>query len=130
MSDPGPGPDDPFGQPPGQPYGGAPYGSMPAGQPYGSPPQNYLVWAILSTVFCCLPLGIVSIVYAAQVNSKWAAGDVAGATDASARAKRFAIIGAAVGLVVLVLYVIAGLAFGFFAVHTAGGIPGPGVGVG
>jgi hypothetical protein len=26
---------------------------------------NHLVWAILATLFCCLPLGIVSIVYAA-----------------------------------------------------------------
>ena len=40
---------------------------------------NHLVWAILSTLFCCLPLGIVSIVFAAQVNGKLAAGDVAGA---------------------------------------------------
>ena len=35
---------------------------------------NHLVWAILSTLFCCLPLGIVSIVFAAQVNGKLAAG--------------------------------------------------------
>ncbi|WP_010343070.1 CD225/dispanin family protein, partial [Xanthomonas sacchari] len=25
--------------------------------------SNNLVWAILTTLFCCLPLGIVSIVY-------------------------------------------------------------------
>ena len=31
---------------------------------------NYLVQAILVTIFCCLPFGIVSIVYAAQVNGK------------------------------------------------------------
>ena len=31
-------------------------------QPVGPPPDNNLVWAILVTVFCCLPLGIVSIV--------------------------------------------------------------------
>ena len=37
---------------------------------------NNLVWAILSTLFCCLPAGIVSIVYAAQVNGKLAAGDI------------------------------------------------------
>lgn len=46
---------------------------------------NHLVWAILATLFCCLPGGIVSIVYAAQVNGKIAAGDLAGARDSSDR---------------------------------------------
>ena len=31
---------------------------------------NNLVWAILTTLFCCLPLGIVSIVHAAKVDGK------------------------------------------------------------
>lgn len=34
------------------------------------PPTN-LVWAILSTILCCMPLGIVAIVFAAQVNTKY-----------------------------------------------------------
>jgi hypothetical protein len=55
------------------------------------------VWAILTTVLCCLPLGIVSIVFSSQVNSKWALGDAAGAQASSAKAKRFAIIGAIIG---------------------------------
>ena len=29
---------------------------------------NHLVWAILATLFCCLPTGIVSIIHAAKVN--------------------------------------------------------------
>ena len=70
----------------------------------GTPPKNYLVFAILSTILCCIPLGIVSIVFAAQVNSKWAAGDAAGAQASSEKAKRFAIIAAVVGLVVNILY--------------------------
>lgn len=52
---------------------------------------NHLVWAILTTLFCCLPLGIVSIVYAAQVDGKRAAGDLAGAWEASRKAKLWAI---------------------------------------
>src|ERR1700685_693933 len=39
---------------------------------------NYLVFAILSTVLCCLPAGIPAIVYAAQVNGRLQAGDIAG----------------------------------------------------
>jgi predicted secreted protein len=73
----------------------------------GTPPPNYLVWAILTTIFCCLPLGIPSIVFSTQVNSKWALGDVAGAQDASAKAKRFAIWAVVAGLIVAVLYGIA-----------------------
>jgi hypothetical protein len=80
------------------------YGPGPAGQT--APPKNYLVWAILSTVLCCLPLGIVSIVFAAQVNGKWAAGDVAGAQQASAKAKKFAIWSAIAWAIVTVIYLV------------------------
>lgn len=38
-------------------------------------PDNFLVWAILSTILCCLPFGVVAIVYASQVDSYWFAGD-------------------------------------------------------
>ena len=48
---------------------------------------SHLVWAILATLFCCLPAGIVSIVYAAQVNGKLTAGDLEGALRASNSAK-------------------------------------------
>jgi hypothetical protein len=61
--------------------------------------QNYLIPAILSTIFCCLPLGVVSIIFATQVNSKVASGDIAGAQEASRKAKMFMFI--AVGLGVL-----------------------------
>ena len=48
--------------------------------------STYLVPAILCTLCCCLPGGIVALVYSAQVSSKLAAGDVAGATAASRNA--------------------------------------------
>ncbi|MBD7955709.1 CD225/dispanin family protein [Stenotrophomonas sp. Sa5BUN4] len=73
---------------------------------------NHLVWAILSTLFCCLPLGIVSIVFAAQVNGKVAAGDIAGAREASDKAKKFAMWAAIAGVVVMVLYAIFVVALG------------------
>ncbi|HEV3250305.1 MAG TPA: CD225/dispanin family protein, partial [Puia sp.] len=46
-------------------------------------PKNWLVESILVTLFCCLPFGIAGIVFAAQVSSKWASGDYAGALQAS-----------------------------------------------
>ncbi len=69
-----------------------------------SKPDNYLVWAILSTVLCCLPLGIVSIVYAAKVDGLYASGDYSGAKEASDKAKQFALISCVAGIVVSVLY--------------------------
>ncbi|GAB3598796.1 hypothetical protein GCM10027446_29930 [Angustibacter peucedani] len=100
-----PGPEDQPGQPQ---YGSAPPPAPGYGQPVGggTPPPNYLVWAILTTIFCCLPLGVASIVFAAQVNGKWAAGDVAGAQDSSAKAKKFAMWSAIVGVIFIVLYVV------------------------
>lgn len=61
----------------------------PSGTPANVP--NYLVPAIISAV-CCFPLGIISIIFAAQVNGKVAAGDIAGAMDASKKAKLFSYI--------------------------------------
>jgi hypothetical protein len=65
---------------------------------------NYLVQSILVTLFCCLPFGIVSIVYAAQVNGKVQAGDIQGAVDASGKAKMWCWIGFGLGLVFSILY--------------------------
>jgi hypothetical protein len=73
-----------------------------------SPPPNYLVQAILTTLFCCLPFGIVSIVFAAQVNSKFSAGDVAGAVNASSRAKLWAWLSFGFGLAVGLIAVASG----------------------
>jgi len=84
-------------------------------QPMQTPPPNYLVWAILTTILCCLPFGIVSIIYAAQVNSKWTAGDFAGAKNSSKNAKVWAWVSFAVGISGVVIYIIAVMALGLTA---------------
>ena len=66
---------------------------------------NYLVPAIIS-LFCCWPLAIVAIIFAAQVNGKVAAGDLAGAVDASKKAKLFSFISIGIGLAVGVIYLL------------------------
>ena len=74
--------------------------------PGGATVQNYLVFAILATVFCCLPTGIPAIVYAAQVNGKLQAGDLAGAQVASNNAKMWCLISLGLGLGSIALYVV------------------------
>jgi uncharacterized membrane protein YvbJ len=84
--------------------------------PPGVTVQNYLVFAILATVLCCLPAGIPAIIYAAQVNGKVQMGDLAGAKAASDNAKMWCWIsfGAGLGIVVLyVLLIVLGLVSGF-----------------
>ena len=71
-----------------------------------SRPDNYLVWAILATVLCCLPFGIVSIVYAAKVNGLYAAKQYDEAETASKNAKKWAIIAAVSGVVIDIIYII------------------------
>lgn len=76
----------------------------PAGGTPSSVP-NYLVVAILS-LFCCMPLGIAAIIFATQVNGKVAAGDMAGALDASKKAKMFSFISIGLGLAFILIYII------------------------
>ena len=66
---------------------------------------NYLIPAIIS-LFCCLPLGVVGVIFAAQVNGKVAAGDTAGALDASKKAKLFSFIAIGLGLAGIICYVL------------------------
>lgn len=74
--------------------------------PQGEYVPNHLVWAILTTLFCCLPLGIVSIVYASQVDGRRAAGDLVGAHEASRKASLWAIWSAVAGPILIVLWVV------------------------
>ena len=81
------------------------------------PPPNYLVWAILTTIFCCLPFGIVSIVYAAQVNAKWQAQDYEGAMNSSRNAKIWAWVSFGVSVAIFIIYmalIALGIAAGFW----------------
>ena len=87
---------------------------QPTRNTHQAPPPNYLVWAILTTVFCCLPFGIVSIIFAAQVNSKWQMGDYEGAKLSSKNAKLWAWISFGVGIATYILSMLLAV-FGIFA---------------
>ena len=103
MSDAGSYPPPP---PPGS--GGGGYAAPPpiGGPAAGGPPDNKLVWSILVTLFCCLPFGIVAIIKSAEVNSKWSAGDVAGANQSAADAGKWIKWSVIAGVLVAVIYLV------------------------
>jgi hypothetical protein len=81
-----------------------PPGNYPPPQPQGAQPGSHLVFAILTTLFCCLPFGIVAIVKASQVNGLWASGRYPEAQAASDSAKKWAMWSLIAGIVVFVIY--------------------------
>ena len=87
------------------------YGPQPGygpQQPYGARPPmpaTYLVWAILATLLCCLPFGIVSIVKASQVSTLYYQGNYAEARAASRAARNWAIASAVSSGAIVLVYV-------------------------
>ena len=68
---------------------------------------GYLAFAIVSTVMCCWPFGIVAIVYAAQINSKIAAGDYFGALDSAKKSQMWSWIAVgSIGIIVVIYLLI------------------------
>jgi hypothetical protein len=79
-------------------------------------PDNFMVWAILSTIFCCVPFGICSIVYAAKVDSLWYSGNYDEARKAARTARTWFWwsfgLGLFFGVIYLVYYFLLGVAIG------------------
>lgn len=67
---------------------------------------NNLVKAILATLFCCLPAGIVAIVYAAKVDTLSRSGDAFGAEDAARKASLWANWAIGLGLAYIAVVII------------------------
>lgn len=77
--------------------------------PYGTVPYipSYMGWAIAVLILCFWPTGIPAVVYASQVGSKLALGDIAGAQESSRKARMWCWIsfGIAIAGVVLAILV-------------------------
>lgn len=90
------------------------YGNIPLAQPAAYPASriaqanipNYLWQSIVSTVMCCMPFGVVAIVFAAKVDGLVARGDIAGAEAASKSAKAWMTAAVATGGAVILIYVV------------------------
>ena len=73
-------------------------------------PYNHMAEAILTLLFCCLPFGIVSVVYASQVGGKHSMGDMEGAQKSAKLAGVWALVSCLVGVGFLLLYILLMLA--------------------
>jgi hypothetical protein len=58
---------------------------------------DYLIWNVLSTLFCCMPIGIAGIIFSIQTNSAKTRGDFEAAARHSSTAKTLLIVGVCVG---------------------------------
>ncbi|CAL1583401.1 unnamed protein product [Knipowitschia caucasica] len=67
------------------------------------PPHDYLPIAVLTTVCCFWPTGIIAIIKAVQVRTAIARGDMVTAEIASREARNFSFISLAVGIASIVL---------------------------
>ena len=74
------------------------YGPQPVTEP--CPPTN-LVCAIIATVLCCIPAGIVAIYYALKVTNKYREGDIEGAKRASETGAWWCIAAIILGIILL-----------------------------
>ncbi|MDE5838219.1 MAG: CD225/dispanin family protein [Paramuribaculum sp.] len=64
-------------------------------------PPTYLVWSIITTLLCCIPTGIVAIIYSSKVNSRFTSGDYDGAQKASDAAAIWILVTVVLGLISL-----------------------------
>ena len=67
--------------------------------------DNYLSLAIITTIFCCLPLGIVSLAYSIQVNTELFNNNYELAKLYSKKAKFWGILALVLGIIILGIYV-------------------------
>jgi hypothetical protein len=91
------------------PTGASPYQAPQAGGASGgglqAPIPNYLWQSIVVTIFCCWPLGIPAIVFAAKVDGLVSRGQIAEAQEASKNAKMWTWIAFGSGLAAIILYI-------------------------
>lgn len=69
-------------------------------------PNNNMALAILTTICCCLPLGIVAIIKANSVNSLYAMKQYTAAIIAANEAKKWSYIGIIISLIVWIIYIV------------------------
>lgn len=69
-------------------------------------PNNNIVLSVICMLMCCMPLGVISLVYALKVDSNYQMGQYAEAVKNSELAKKWALGGIIGGVVIFGIYII------------------------
>ncbi|MEM8961077.1 MAG: CD225/dispanin family protein, partial [Acidobacteriota bacterium] len=77
-----------------------------------APIPNYLPWAIIATLLCCMPAGVVGIIYASKANALKTAGNYVEARHKADIARNWLLASVGVALMAFVLVFFANLADG------------------
>ncbi|MDP8225098.1 MAG: CD225/dispanin family protein [Candidatus Lernaella stagnicola] len=76
----------------------------PPAQYYGQPTEH-VPFAILTTLFCCMPFGLPAVYFTAKANGQKESGNNAGALESARKGKMWCWVSFGSGLVFWLLYV-------------------------
>lgn len=72
-------------------------------------PPTYMTWSIVATVLCCLPIGVVGIIFASKVTTAWRMGDFRKAEKYSEWTQWCIILSISLGLLMSPIQMILGM---------------------
>jgi hypothetical protein len=75
----------------------------------GEMPPSHMTQSVLVTLFCCLPTGVVAVIYSSRVKGLWENGRPAAAHEASDTANRWAWAGFLLTMAMIVFSCLGGL---------------------
>ncbi|MCI4394572.1 hypothetical protein PGIGA_G00170460 [Pangasianodon gigas] len=67
---------------------------------------TYLVWSIFNTLCCCLPIGIIAIVFSCRTDTANVIGDTTRANEHSRMARNLNIAAMVTGIIFLIIYIV------------------------
>jgi hypothetical protein len=68
-----------------------------------NPPNDHMIFAILTCLFCFWPTSIVALIYSCEVNDRYNAGDHVGAVESSRKAYQWGKISLIIGTISYVM---------------------------
>ncbi|KAM3921166.1 dispanin subfamily A member 2b-like [Leptodactylus fuscus] len=74
--------------------------------PYRAPQKDYLVWSILNLICCCLPLGIVALIYSIKTRDATHQNDTFSAGKHSRTAFKLNISATVIGIILNIIFMI------------------------